>query len=130
MKKVYAHFRIDNMGTLHHSGGVTVYGEWEPETGQLTAMGAVCTLEDNYNYKRGRAIAEGRFKRYSPIDQSSDRSINVPRSYRAETGEEVHNALGWVANDLSSHLKIGFGGAVRLRRYYRSVGSFEEKHNA
>ena len=69
------------MGTLHHSGGVTVYGEWNPETGKLLAMGAVCTLEDNYNYKRGRAIAEGRFKKYKNVAPSVI-SINVPINSR------------------------------------------------
>ena len=126
MKKVYAHYRIDNMGTLHHSGGVTVYAEWEPERGTLIAMGAVCTLEDNYNYKRGRAIAEGRFKKHRSINRHSASTINVPQQYMVQNSEEVHNALGWVASAIGKeYIKVKEGG-LALRRYYRSVGKFEE----
>jgi hypothetical protein len=125
VKKVYAHYRIDNMGALHHSGGVTVYGEWEPETGELLAMGAVCTLEDNYNYKRGRAIAEGRFRKYHNV-QPDIGGINVPQQYTASSSEQVHSLLALVATDLSDYIKVKEGG-LSLRRYYRSVGEFEER---
>ena len=125
MKKVYAHYRIDNMGTLHHGGGVTMYGEWEPETGKLVAMGAVCTLEDNYSYSRGRTIAEGRFKKYHNVPPMIG-GINVPQEYEVEDSEGVHVALGWIANELGARIKRN-GEPMALRRYYRSVGEFEEK---
>ena len=125
MKKVYAHYRIDNMGTLHHGGGVTVYGEWEPETGMLIAMGAVCTLEDNYSYSRGRTIAKGRFKKYHNTPPTID-GINVPHKYRIADYEGVHVAMEQIAQNLSTYIKTN-GGLLRLRRYYRSVGQFEEK---
>ncbi len=124
MKKVYAHYRIDNMGTLHHSGGVTVYGEWEPETGRLRAMGAVCTLEDNYNYKRGRLIASGRFKKFKEgAPRTGD--INVHHQYTVKDSLAVHRCLGYVADDLAAYIKTN-GEPMSLRRYYRSVGAFEE----
>jgi hypothetical protein len=125
MKKVYAHYRIDNMGTLHHSGGVTVYGEWEPETGTLTTMGAVCTLEDNYCYSRGRTIAEGRFNKYWRHNKAADiGSINVAEVYTALNSEEVHICLAEVATRLRSYIKTSKSG-LSLRRYYRSVKKFE-----
>ena len=42
MKKIYAHYRVKHCGTnkLYHSGGVTVYGEWDSDTGELRAIGA------------------------------------------------------------------------------------------
>ena len=123
MKKVYAHYRVDNKGTLHHSGGVTVYGEWEPKTGVLVAMGAVCTLDDNYSYKRGRAIARGRFKKYGHTPPIVG-GINVPQEYRISDYEGVHVAMDRIAQELRWYIRK-HDGLLRLRRYYRSVGKFE-----
>ncbi len=127
MKKVYAHYRVNRIGELHHAGGVTMYGEWDPDTGVLVAMGAACTMEDNYNYKRGRLIAEGRFKKYQFQQGSADiGSINVPQHYKALTGEEVHTALGWIAAEIGNKYIKPTEGGLSLRRYYRSVGEFEK----
>ncbi len=127
MKKVYAHYRLKELGSnrLHHGGGVTVYGEWDEDYHKLRAAGAVCTPEDNYSYKLGRIIAEGRFKKH--ISRPSKPGIiNMLHRWEVEDEKEVHDRLYDVACDLASVLFRKQVGEYCLLRYYRSTGEFEK----
>ncbi len=125
MKKIYAHFRLEEIATqkLHHSGGVTVYGEWNANTKHLRAMGAVCTVEDNYNYKRGRIIAEGRFNKHRGETPSLGGTlVNFVYEWDVENERQVHDRLGSVADTLAFVLRTG--EEFTMKRYYRSSKGF------
>ncbi len=127
VKKVYAHYRLQDpeSGYLHHAGGVTIYGEWNHEKGKLVAMGAVCMPNDNYSYKLGRTIAEGRFKVYHNTENPV-LSINTPRLFSATTEEEVHDMLEGMAEQLAAYpIYEKHQTDMKLRRYYRSTKEFE-----
>ncbi len=132
MKKIYAHFRVKHYdtGKLYHGGGVTVYGEWDKVSGELRAIGAACMPDDNYCYSRGRAIAEGRFKKYGQQmgctgSAFDGRSINTPFMYTALTEAEVHENLASVAKGLAGRVHKKLPLAMHVRRYYRSTKRFD-----
>ena len=133
MKKLYAHYRVKQLGTnkLYHGGGVTVYGEWDETKGELRAIGAACMPDDNYCYSIGRAIAEGRFKKYGQNPDSPPYTIGVPYVAEATTEAQAHSRLGTVAMQLARRVEKGLHKQTPTRRdlvvdrYYRSTGKFE-----
>lgn len=128
MKKMYAHYRLRNLETdrLHHSGGVTVYGEWDRDRNTLSAAGAVCITKDNYSYKLGRTIAEGRFNKAKTRTKRAASIINNIREWAVVDEKDVHDKMWEVAYDLSSHLFQGEWGPFIMIRYYRTTREFEK----
>ena len=103
-----------------------MYAEWDKDTGGLRAMGARCMPDDNYCYARGRAIAEGRFKKYGATADSLCSAINNVFEYTATTEADVHKHLADVAMHLgyAVTLKLPYT-AMAIVRYYRSTRKFE-----